>query len=254
MQTWGSSFVAYLLDSYPQKAETPTIWQKILNNIMLLKKKKVLTGMSQTEIMSCLGETHSPCSQNTGQVAVSCDMHVCQMSRPRLHSLTLWQAGKTQDLYFKSYFPWNHEKAHNSFFFPVLKRCLYLTSLLHPFTPGWAEPRITQFSEDEEAGVVEHCGTAASEGEAWRSHTHTHTNNRKEQEARNWENECCKTDRLTDGRQRERNVPHAGDRADKEDSEKNLGRKSRKNKVFQMGDISTVILVMGGAHPSIAQF
>lgn len=35
----GASFVAYLLDSYPQKAETKIIWQKILNNILLLKKK-----------------------------------------------------------------------------------------------------------------------------------------------------------------------------------------------------------------------
>lgn len=33
-----ASFVAYLLDSYPQKAETQIVWQKILNNILLFKK------------------------------------------------------------------------------------------------------------------------------------------------------------------------------------------------------------------------
>lgn len=80
--------------------------------------------MSQTEKMSCLGETHSRCSQNTGQVAASCDTHICQMSGPRLHSLTLWQAGKTQDLYFKSLEQTLNENAHNSFY-PVLKMCLY---------------------------------------------------------------------------------------------------------------------------------
>lgn len=35
----GASFVAYLLDSYLQKAETQIVWRKILNNILLLKKK-----------------------------------------------------------------------------------------------------------------------------------------------------------------------------------------------------------------------
>lgn len=75
--------------------------------------------MSQTETNVLFGETHSSFSQNTGQVAASCDTRVCQMSGPRLHSLTLWQAGKAQDLYFKSYFPWN-KRSMKTLTMPVL--------------------------------------------------------------------------------------------------------------------------------------